>query len=346
MKLLNTCVGLTGLVLLVACMSAEKAFATWEVDGNPICTATGNQFWPELVSDGTGGVIITWEDERGGNFDIYVQRVNAAGEPLWTPDGVCICDAAVNQWEPRLVSDGAGGAIIVWLDDRGGNLDIYVQRVNPAGETLWTPDGVCICDAADHQTKHEVISDGAGGVIIAWEDLRNGVDYDIYAQRVDSLGTAQWTEDGEAVCTAPGFQRAPELVSDGAGGVIITWTDMRSEWGDVYAQRLDGNGNIVGVSHSLINALRPALGQNIPNPFNPSTRITFSTEKPGRIALHVYDIAGRSIRELIERWSEPQHYEVTWNGRDDAGKELPSGVYFYRLEAGDFVATRKMVLIH
>jgi len=88
------------------------------------------------------------------------------------------------------------------------------------------------------------------------------------------------------------------------------------------------------------------LSQNHPNPFNPQTTIAF--EIPGRqeVSLRVFDLSGRLVRDLIVgELRYPGRHEVVWNGRDDAGRPVASGTYFYRLEAGDFAETKRMVLI-
>jgi hypothetical protein len=102
---------------------------------------------------------------------------------------------------------------------------------------------------------------------------------------------------------------------------------------------------LCGVEGPIASASTSMLDQNVPNPFNPVTQITFSVTKPGKVVLRIYDIAGRHLRALADGWREPGVYSEVWDGRDDAGKQLSSGVYFYRLDAGDFVATRTMVLL-
>jgi len=87
------------------------------------------------------------------------------------------------------------------------------------------------------------------------------------------------------------------------------------------------------------------LEQNMPNPFNPVTVIRFSISHPGRVVLRVYDVAGRSVRTLAEGTKGAARYEVRWDGRDDSGRSVPSGVYLYKLEAPWYGETRKMVLI-
>ena len=85
--------------------------------------------------------------------------------------------------------------------------------------------------------------------------------------------------------------------------------------------------------------------QSYPNPFNPVCTIRYDIARAGRASLRVFDVNGSLVRTFISGWREPGVYSEVWAGRDDAGMQLPSGVYLLRLEAGDFVATRKLVLL-
>ena len=214
----------------------------WTNNGVPICTAGGSQFDSQLISDGSGGAIITWYDERSGYPHIYAQRIDASGTVQWTSDGVPVCTAAQFRYYPKLISDGYGGAIITWYDYRSGYWDIYAQRIDAAGAVQWTTDGVAVCTSTGNQSYPEITSDGLNGAIITWEDRRDGAS-DIYSQRIDASGTTQWTSDGVPVCTAPHHQYDPRIISDGYGGAIITWYDQRNT-GDIYAQRINSSGDI------------------------------------------------------------------------------------------------------
>jgi hypothetical protein len=125
------------LFLLALPFSAQ---AGWQFNGVPVSTAANYQADPIIVSDGAGGAIIAWIDYRSGtNYDIYAQRLNAAGVPQWTADGIPICTQPGNQLTTSMVSDEAGGAVIVWQDARnllGNGQEIYAQRVNGSG-TVW-----------------------------------------------------------------------------------------------------------------------------------------------------------------------------------------------------------------
>jgi len=214
----------------------------WTPNGTTISIASNDQYAPEICSDGVGGAIITWLDYRSGSHsDIYTQRINSSGNIQWIANGTAICTASEwGQDYPQICSDGAGGAIITWLDYRSDpNTEIYAQRINSLGNEQWIPNGTAICKASDDREYPQICSDGAGGAIIAWEDRRHGSHDDIYAQWIDSNGIVQWMVNGTGICTKFRNQYHPQICSDGAGGAIITWHDFRSgsSW-DIYAQRI------------------------------------------------------------------------------------------------------------
>jgi hypothetical protein len=96
---------------------------------------------------------------------------------------------------------------------------------------------------------------------------------------------------------------------------------------------------VVSVGEEVI-PLTYWLEQNYPNPFNPSTRISFSVRGSGFVSLKVYDVLGREVRTLVNEDLQPGSYEVTFNADG-----LASGVYLYRLRAGNFTQTKRMVLL-
>jgi hypothetical protein len=88
-----------------------------------------------------------------------------------------------------------------------------------------------------------------------------------------------------------------------------------------------------------------SLNQNVPNPFNPTTRIDFAVDTNGPVSLRIFDISGRLVRTLVSGGRAGCWYAEEWDGRDDLGNQVSSGVYFYQLTAGDKTLTRKAVLI-
>ncbi len=171
------------------------------------------------------------------------------GPAQWFADGRPVAGATgATQYDARVVSDGAGGAIVAWTDFRGSAVhpDVYAQRYDARGRELWAPGGVPVCLAPDGQYPNGIVSDGAGGAVVNWNDYRNGGIGDIFAQRIDASGTALWAPDGVALCMAPEFQGFPLTVPDGTGGVIAAWADGRpATETDVYAGRINGAGTAV-----------------------------------------------------------------------------------------------------
>ena len=88
-----------------------------------------------------------------------------------------------------------------------------------------------------------------------------------------------------------------------------------------------------------------SLEQNYPNPFNPDTEIRYQVVTPGPVSLTVYNSLGQVVRRLAEGHGEAGRYVVRWNGRDDAGRSVSSGVYYYHLQSGGLVITRQATLV-
>ncbi|MCG3116242.1 MAG: IPT/TIG domain-containing protein [Candidatus Manganitrophus sp. SA1] len=223
----------------------------WTSDGVPLSIAAGSQQYPRIISDGAGGAIITWQDGRDGNLDIYAQRINRDGIVQWAVDGIAVAAGVHSEFSPQIVSDSAGGAIIAWQDDRNGYWEIYVQRVSGEGTARWADGGVAVSIIAANKAFFRLISDGVEGTVIVWQEGRKG-DWDLYAQRINGNGAVRWSADGVAVSIAANTQGASQLIADGTGGAIITWQDDRDGTWDVYAQRVNGSGTAAWTADGVI----------------------------------------------------------------------------------------------
>ncbi len=212
-----------------------------------ISNESNNQWNSQLVEDRSGRIISVWQDRRSGVFDnIYLQRLSSTGLKEWQASGVRVSNATGNQSSPSFITDSLG-VIVVWHDNRVANdINVYAQKFNYSGQRLWTTDGLPICTATGNQSNAKIISDNLGGVIIVWQDRRNGTDNNIYAQRINANGQAQWAANGIVVSSAPFDQFNPQLVTDGANGAIVAWHDYRAGTGyiDIYAQRILPNGSL------------------------------------------------------------------------------------------------------
>ncbi len=122
----------------------------------------------------------------------------------------------------------------------------------------------------------------------------------------------------------------------GTGSIVESAVD------DLVILTLQGSA---AVENPAAAPARFAVGPNQPNPFNPQTTITYSLPTRSEVTVTVFDVSGRQVRTLLHGMQEAGVKTVTWNGLDDAGQAVSSGVYYYRVEAGVEVATRKMVLV-
>ena len=232
----------------------------WPVDGIAVVAAPEWQDHFQLVLDGTGGVIVVWQDQRGGFFDVYAQRATADGTiaPGWPEDGLPLCIATGDQTLPAIASDGAGGAIVVWEDWRSAApyADLYATRVTPDGNIApgWAPNGNAVSTAPNHEGNPVALADGTGGAIIAWGSGPPGVSPlpAIRAQRLSAAGevTPGWPAEGVTLATGPWYQGSETaIVSDGAGGAIVAWLDIRNNPDDIFetdifAHRVRADGTL------------------------------------------------------------------------------------------------------
>ena len=102
---------------------------------------------------------------------------------------------------------------------------------------------------------------------------------------------------------------------------------------------------ITDQQEELVQPTTFALKQNYPNPFNPETRISFALPEAGEVELSIYNLQGQIVRKLISQQVNAGHHEVIWNGKDEAGQILPSGVYLHKLKVNGFEETRKMTFM-
>ena len=511
-------------------------YPQWATNGISICSAAGSQNYPVLRKYGQYGAVVAWRDERGGNMDIYAQRLDALGNTYWATDGIAICDYMRDQYVEDIVEDGAGNLIFVWSDTRDIYNDIYAQKIDGYGNRLWDTGGVPVVTAYYYQGGSRMAPDGAGGAIVAWEDQRyhQAQGKDIYAQRLDAVGcwgypspeiaqvadvtgdqggrlTIEWDpspldrfpqtlithysvwrslsgpetmlalargeKNIDPLAIAPDFEGAAyRFITQGAAtygwewlgnmpahrlesyaftaatlrdstgsdtawhhffvashcddpyaywdsdpdsgysvdnlapcqplglageqsfspaGLELTWSpNSEADLGGYRIYRgtsetfVPGEGNMLAsICDTLLfdadwtwqpgywykvaafdihgnesphAVLGPAdvtggdpapvpraafLAQNVPNPFNPVTEIAFGLTRPGRVSLRIYDAAGRLVAVLLDEERPEGRHVAEWDGRGPGGAAAASGVYFYRLCAGSFVETRKMVLL-
>jgi hypothetical protein len=214
--------------------------AGWPDAGTPVCTDPAEQFSVAVGADGTGGAVIAWEDRR---FDwttgqIYAQRVNSGGAPVWTPDGLRVDQVPLRASIPVVCGLG-GDVLIFWAEENGS---IRGQRLDPLGFALWDPAGALLYGGFGSAAGDmRAVPDALGGALVAW--LANEIPQDYRVQRVDDGGTPLWGVSGVPLAdTVDAHPSGLDLAADGAGGAWLAWADGRNGGEQVFSQHLDATG--------------------------------------------------------------------------------------------------------
>ncbi len=233
----------------------------WALHGDiAASTPVGPGFFG-MAPDLAGGLYTAWQDFRVtyDDQDIVMQHVTPQAAPAagWPADGVFICDAPGDQYDPVLTPDPAAGVVAVWWDARAigtGNdtgFDIWAQSVSPEGTMRWATDGVPVTRRAGEQSNPRVLADGQGGMLVAWIErlpIHNAPGNNrLGVQRLTSTGSTApgWPADGVLVgtgATAAIYTDQPSLVADGQGGAYLLWTDGLAGAYTVRAQHIAENG--------------------------------------------------------------------------------------------------------
>jgi len=144
-----------------------------------------------------------------------------------------------------------------------------------------------------------------------------------------------------------------QYIDTGAPESTVVWYYVTAAFGngvwtaESFASNIDyGSRNVSsGIEDTPQVPTDFFVSQNYPNPFNPTTLITFGLPKDGNIRVEVYNLLGQRVRTLLQGQEKAGYKTVKWDGKDDAGKGVSSGIYFYKVEAGNFHETKKMTLL-
>lgn len=318
----------------------------WGVNGLVLCNTGGNQADIRVASDGAGGALVTWTDPRttpaASPLDVYAARVTPAGTlaPGWTAQGKRVASATGAQFDSRVADDGAGGAWILWRDQRVTDIDLYFTRVlgNGAFAPGFTSMGTLLCGAAGTPTEPRLVADGAGGFFAVWIDPRDG-EADLYGTHVTSAGVPApgWPADGLALCADPAIQSQPALAATGLLAAIVAWKDARVPGGQVFALALgDAGPNTADVGDP------PAAGLRLRAAANPVTgppEVWLSAPSEGRVEVGLFDLAGRCVRRTVVQAG------ATETRVRFAGGPLAAGVYFARAGQGARSAVARLCVL-
>jgi hypothetical protein len=236
---------------------------------------------------------------------------------------------------------------IVWYDDGGiyaVELDAGTARsgancvaITTNGEWSGIATDVELVPATEYTLSLWVQGDdiGATGTFGLWNE-------DLYEAAVE---VEEWNVNSEDWIELSATFTTPASTDD-----VVAWGFWFGSWGAADAViRVDDISLMAtattGVEANDAMPAKYALSQNYPNPFNPVTTLDFSLQARGEVEMAVYDLVGHKVRTLVNAAMSSGVHSVTWDGRNDSGDLLSSGIYFYRLTAGSNTITKKMLFL-
>ena len=296
------------------------------------------QWAHDVQQTSDGGYIIAGTTTSGGVIDshnVYVIKTNPWGDVVWER----ICGGSYEDDAHCVRQTSDGGYIVTGMTQsfRPDTSDVYLIKMDFLGNILWeTTPGQGGAGLSVQQTLD-------GGYIITGTTSSLGAGRaDVYLVKTDFLGNTLWERTYGGSSGDYGYSGHQTL----DGGYVVAGRTRSFGAGDadVYLIKTDTLGQVVGIeeesSRFSVQGSKSELLQNAPNPFGGRTVIRYSLPAAGAVTLEVYDITGRLVEFLVDEHQKPGLYQVRWEPKGRA-----SGIYFYRLQAGEFRDTKKMILV-
>ena len=319
--------------------------ATWSGDSQLTTHTLGLAGITSFSTTGLN-IHIAWADSRTGPNEISYKRSTDGGE-TWETEIPLTNNASYITDMPSITSLSTE-VHITWVDPRGGNTQIYHKRSTDGG-TTWGAD--IRLSPGDLFSRNPRIVLSGTIIHLAWEYGPSSEE--IFDRRAMESGVS-W-EDSTQLSTSGGGVSVP-AISTSETSTHVVWTDYRhgSTNHEIYYKH-NPTGNITSVRNPDSEIpTKFSLLQNYPNPFNPSTTIRYaipnvtlsgssrakSRDEGSLVTLKIYDVLGNEIASLVNEEKPAGSYEVDFNA-----SFLSSGIYFYKLQAGSFIETKKMVLL-
>lgn len=302
----------------------------WTYNGTLVVGKTTREYNERIISDGQGGAIIAWEQGNTGSIDVWAQRIDANGVPMWDTNGIALTTAFANKTLPRMVLSPDSMIYFVWQDNRNGQSDIYAQKMDLAGNRMWGNAAKPVINATDQQTEPRlVLTENGYGIYVAWVDRRLGFgNQDIFAQKLDSAGTRKWVPSGVPLVMAANNQNAVDITTTNKykNGFVATWRDYRVNAGtsDVYAQKIDSLGVVKYATDGIViaNASGDQLNAQIAQDTNGGVIIAWQDKNGGNSNLRAQklDTAGvaqwGNYADISTAVGEQQNPQIIADGED------------------------------
>jgi len=293
--------------------------------------------WVQQTTD--GGYILTGFrfPIAYGDADVWLIKTDSNGDSLWTK--TFGGDHDERSYGVQQTTDG--GYIITGATESYGNgeNDIWLIKTDSNGDSLWTKT----FGGSSDDTGYSVQQTTDNGYIIAgWTYSYGNGNLDAWLIKTDSNGDSLWTK----TFGGNGWDYGVSIQKTFDGGYIFTGATYSYGNGesDVWLIKTDSDG-VVEIASTFNLPATYNIHQNYPNPFNPVTTLRYDLPEQANVNIIIYDMLGRQVRTLLNQTQDAGYRSVIWNATNDYGNPVSAGVYLYKIQAGEFVQTKKMVLL-
>ncbi|MFH2036495.1 MAG: FlgD immunoglobulin-like domain containing protein, partial [Candidatus Zixiibacteriota bacterium] len=306
----------------------------WSANGFGVCIEPGNQGGGQLCENNSGGAIIKWGDDSSTR----VQSLDSNGVKLWDSNGVNTL-GTYGSIKPIFL----GGVV---------SNSYSAQRIDSLGNIKWGLGVLLHGDTTGGQI--DATTDTFNNLFVVWDEERSSPFYsDQYIQKVGIAGNIMWNTAGVPVCTLQvASESYPKITNDDFGGAICTWHggypgSLYLTYPDIIAQRIYSDGTPGGVTEYPQNGdpgLRICMNA-FPNPSKGKVGIEYLLPSPDVIELTVYNIMGQRVKILDKGYKRAGNYKTYWDGNDNSGNAVSSGIYFLNLRNLSNQINKKITLI-
>jgi hypothetical protein len=274
------------------------------------------------------------------DFDVWLLKTDSFGDTLWTKT----YERSHNDYAYSVLQTLDKGYIIVGETESivSNSADVWIIKTDSCGDTVWTKT----YGGSGHDKAFSIQPTVDDGYIIAGitESFGAGA-YDIWLLKTNSSGDTLWTK----TCGGTDDDHAHYAHQTIDKGYIIAGhTHSFGVNGDVWIIKTDSSGNTILPTMIIKQDLTRKqfeLYQNYPNPFNTVTTIHYNLHKPTKIILGIYNLIGEEIRTFENENQSEGHNSIIWDGTNNSGQCVSSGVYIYQIKTPEFIETRKCILL-
>jgi hypothetical protein len=284
---------------------------------------------------------VTWKDNGAIKYRMDTDGRSSSIASNWTST-VNLANGQSNSKHPCIAADH-DQVVVAWA--QGDTTDIYCRkRSTDSAYSNWE-SAVDLSNTAGKFSDWPTIAMG-DTVIVAWEERRSTTDYDILAciNFADTLNIA----DNSTKSSYPHVLFQNKTSGDTMIPYLHTvWSESpEANYYEVDYNQLNLKQSGEGQQSAGLAPLpgKPSLAACRPNPFRDRTQISYQLPTGSNVSLRVYDVTGRTVRTLQDGFQKPGAYSVNWDSKDSRGRQVPHGVYFYRLDTPGFRDVKKAVV--